>query len=93
MLPLLDKKKTCGAQTATAGVAGMAGIEPARAESKSAVLPLDYIPIRAGKPVHGSPPLTNKDTQSPVCPVVFVWGGRWDSNPRSPEPQSGALTN
>ena len=34
MLPLLDKKKTCGAQTATAGVAGMAGIEPARAESK-----------------------------------------------------------
>ena len=27
------------------GVAGMAGIEPARAESKSAVLPLDYIPI------------------------------------------------
>lgn len=45
MLPLLDKKKTCGAQTATAGVAGMAGIEPARAESKSAVLPLDYIPV------------------------------------------------
>ena len=29
----------------TAGVAGMAGIEPARAESKSAVLPLDYIPV------------------------------------------------
>ena len=27
------------------GMAGMAGIEPARAESKSAVLPLDYIPI------------------------------------------------
>ena len=21
------------------------------------------------------------------------WGGRWDSNPRHPEPQSGALTN
>ena len=27
------------------GVAGMAGIEPARAESKSAVLPLDYTPV------------------------------------------------
>ena len=23
---------------------------------------------------------------------VPMWGGRWDSNPRSPEPQSGALT-
>ena len=22
-----------------------------------------------------------------------VWGGRWDSNPRSPVPQTGALTN
>tara|TARA_Y100000590_G_scaffold377964_1_gene444588 strand:- start:148 stop:339 length:192 start_codon:yes stop_codon:yes gene_type:complete len=22
---------------------------------------------------------------------VLKWGGRWDSNPRSPEPQSGAL--
>ena len=21
------------------------------------------------------------------------WGGRWDSNPRSPVPQTGALTN
>ena len=26
-------------------LAGMAGIEPARAESKSAVLPLDYTPV------------------------------------------------
>ena len=23
----------------------------------------------------------------------FFWGGRWDSNPRSPESQSDALTN
>ena len=23
----------------------------------------------------------------------IIWGGRWDSNPRSPEPQSGALTS
>ena len=31
-------------------MAGMAGIEPARAESKSAVLPLDYTPIESGRP-------------------------------------------
>ena len=24
---------------------------------------------------------------------LFKWGGRWDSNPRSPVPQTGALTN
>ena len=23
----------------------------------------------------------------------IYWGGRWDSNPRSPVPQTGALTN
>ena len=23
----------------------------------------------------------------------IIWGGRWDSNPRSPVPQTGALTN
>ena len=23
--------------------------------------------------------------------LKLIWGGRWDSNPRSPEPQSGAL--
>ena len=45
-------------------MAGMARIELARAESKSAVLPLDYIPM---------------------------WGGRWDSNPRSSVPQTDAL--
>jgi len=26
-------------------------------------------------------------------PVAQDWGGRWDSNPRQPESQSGALTN
>ena len=26
-------------------------------------------------------------------PNVFIWGGRWDSNPRSPVPQTGALTS
>ena len=25
--------------------------------------------------------------------VPLLWGGRWDSNPRSPVPQTGALTN
>lgn len=24
--------------------------------------------------------------------VAFKWGGRWGSNPRMPEPQSGVLT-
>lgn len=33
------------APCSSAGLAGMAGIEPARAESKSAVLPLDYTPV------------------------------------------------
>ncbi len=23
----------------------------------------------------------------------YKWGGRWDSNPRSPVPQTGALTS
>ncbi len=26
-------------------------------------------------------------------PNIKYWGGRWDSNPRSPVPQTGALTN
>ena len=30
-------------------LAGMAGIEPARTESKSVVLPLDYIPLYKNK--------------------------------------------
>ena len=38
------KKKPAVRELLTAGMAGMAGIEPARAESKSAVLPLDYTP-------------------------------------------------
>ena len=29
----------------------------------------------------------------PGMPVARDWGGRWDSNPRQPESQSGALTN
>ena len=26
-------------------------------------------------------------------PNIKLWGGRWDLNPRSPVPQTGALTN
>ena len=58
----LRKRKTCGARLTRRGssyelpllllvMAGMAGIEPARAESKSAVLPLDYTPIFSKKAV------------------------------------------
>ena len=38
-------KKPAVGHLLTAGLVGMAGIEPARAESKSAVLPLDYTPV------------------------------------------------
>ena len=38
-------KKPAVGNLLTAGLVGMAGIEPARAESKSAVLPLDYTPV------------------------------------------------
>ena len=58
-------------------VAGMAGLEPTISESKSGVLPLHYIPIfHRGR--HGQP-------------LSILWGGIWGSNPRHPEPQSGAL--
>ena len=51
-------------------------------ESKSLALPLGYAPMWK----------ENRGPGQPRSPV-FVWGGRWDSNPRHPEPQSGALTN
>ena len=55
----------------------MAGLEPTISESKSGVLPLHYIPIfHRGR--HGQP-------------LSILWGGIWGSNPRHPEPQSGAL--
>ena len=47
------------------GVAGMAGIEPARAESKSAVLPLDYTPVF--HPPAAGFLVRKRDTQR-VCP-------------------------
>ena len=28
-----------------------------------------------------------------ICNSCFWWGAQWDSNPRSPDPQSGALTD
>ena len=63
-------------------VAGMAGLEPTISESKSGVLPLHYIPIFTPK---GS----ERGRRRP--PTSFLWGGIWGSNPRHPEPQSGAL--
>ena len=53
-------------------------------ESKSLALPLGYVPMQEG----------NKHGDRGKAPIpCFLWGGRWDSNPRHPEPQSGALTN
>ena len=60
-------------------MAGMAGLEPTISESKSGVLPLHYIPEYILR-------------KRPALPAFFVlWGGIWGSNPRHPEPQSGAL--
>ena len=58
----------------------MAGLEPTISESKSGVLPLHYIPMAGRKRPHGLRPRAS-----------FMWGGIWGSNPRHPEPQSGAL--
>ena len=60
-------------------VAGMAGLEPTISESKSGVLPLHYIP------------LSFLDKKAGAAGLFAVWGGIWGSNPRHPEPQSGAL--
>ena len=67
-----------GTQRASSDVAGMAGLEPTISESKSGVLPLHYIPRFWEK--------------RPAPPAFSLsWGGIWGSNPRHPEPQSGAL--
>ena len=58
----------------------MAGLEPTISESKSGVLPLHYIPSPVYERTGGRWP-----------PASFKWGGIWGSNPRHPEPQSGAL--
>ncbi len=52
-------------------------------ESKSVALPLGYSPISC---------FEKSPTESCRGRLLFVWGGRWDSNPRSSEPQSDALT-
>ena len=38
---------------------------------------------------------TMLESKSSALPLgdTPTWGGRWDSNPRHPDPQSGALTN
>ena len=51
-------------------------------QSKCCVLPLDDTP-RCIKLFKKRLELSSR----------FLWGGRWDSNPRSPVPQTGALTN
>ncbi len=71
-------------------------------ESKSDALPLGYTPLfdcgnLAG--VVGFEP-TNAGVRDP-CLTAWLhpngynvyWGERWGSNPRPPEPQSGALAN
>ena len=58
----------------------MAGLEPTISESKSGVLPLHYIPSAVDERTGGRWP-----------PASLMWGGIWGSNPRHPEPQSGAL--
>ena len=63
-------------------VAGMAGLEPTISESKSGVLPLHYIPLYADR---------SAKTARRSRAVAGKWGGIWGSNPRHPEPQSGAL--
>ena len=66
-------------------LAGMAGLEPTISESKSGVLPLHYIPICDALSV-------NLDKEASAASLfVYIWGGIWGSNPRHPEPQSGAL--
>ena len=52
-------------------------------QSKCCVLPLDDTPILN----------LDKGFGRRLAKAFFVWGGRWDSNPRSPVPQTGALTN
>jgi hypothetical protein len=33
----------------------------------------------------------SKSGALPLGDIPLLWGERWDSNPRQPEPQSGAL--
>ena len=70
-------------------LAGLVGVEPTRRESKSRVLPLDYSPIytQGGTPCG----ILKRDTQRLRLCVPSMWGGRWDSNPRSSVPQTDAL--
>ena len=78
----VDKKTEPGTRLASRlSLAGLARFERARmTESKSVALPLGDSPIK-------------RNARSLKEVRAFRWGGRWDSNPRSPEPQSGALTN
>ena len=37
------------------------------------------------------PTISLCERPAPGRPDEYIWGGRWDSNPRHPEPQSRAL--
>ena len=50
---------------------------------------VEYAPSARGNPL---PNIINKKA-SQKCEALKTMGGIWGSNPRPPEPQSGALTN
>ena len=60
---------------------GLAGVEPAMWESKSHALPF------------GDSPINGKERTLQAKSALLLWGAQRESNPRPPEPQSGALTN
>ena len=78
-----------GCAAASHGMAGMAGFEPTTAGVKVLCLTAWRHPIV-------KPPARERKSRSgrsgPLA-LRSLWGGRWDSNPRSSEPQSDALTN
>ena len=43
--------------------------------------------------IHSNPWKVIKQKKASHSEAFWHLGGRWDSNPRPPEPQSGALTN
>ena len=64
-------------------LAGVAGFEPTNAAVKVLCLTAWRHPnIKFLTKFYGT-----------LARTVKLWGGRWDSNPRSPVPQTGALTN
>src|SRR5690348_18271814 len=46
---------------------------------------------RACREMDAGKSLTARPAARKVCKLLKTWGGRWESNPQRPEPQSGAL--